>query len=264
MTGRKPRKNIAFLWHRRIGLFALMLVIILAITGILLNHTEQLNLDETYVDNGFILNWYGIQPEDEPVSYPITNAGQTHFISAWQNKLFFDNTFITGLEQTMHGVIGAEQFIVVALTDEIILLSYEGELTERVSTSISFSDIQRLGLKYKRPVIETSDHLFYMADEHILDWDITANEGVQWSTPHQLNESQYKQLLQAYRGKGLKLERIILDLHSGRLFGHYGIYLMDGAALALLWLSLSGLWVWSRRRKKMQRKKHYRKHHKAR
>ncbi len=40
MTNRKPKKFTAFLWHRRIGLFALLLVIILAITGIMLNHTE--------------------------------------------------------------------------------------------------------------------------------------------------------------------------------------------------------------------------------
>ena len=33
------------------------------------------------------------------------------------------------------------------------------------------------------------------------------------------------------------------------------------AAIALLWLSLSGLWVWSKRRGKMKKKKHYQKHH---
>ncbi|GMR01100.1 MAG: hypothetical protein BMS9Abin19_0454 [Gammaproteobacteria bacterium] len=257
MTNRKPKKFTAFLWHRRFGLFALTLVIILAITGIMLNHTEQLELDENYVNNNWLLNWYGIAPEDEPVSYRV---GQ-HVISSWNNQLFFDNTAITSLEQTMHGAIGAEQFIVVALDNEIILLSYEGEFIERVSTSISFSNIQRLGMKYKRPVIETSEPLYYMADEHILDWDVIINEGIEWSEKYSLNDDEREQLLVAYRGNGLKLERVILDLHSGRIFGSYGIYLMDAAAIALLWLSLSGLWVWSSRRNKMRKKKHYQKHH---
>jgi len=100
-----------------------------------------------------------------------------------------------------------------------------------------------------------------MADEHILDWDVITNEGIKWAEQHNLSDDEREQLLAAFRGNGLKLERVILDLHSGRIFGRYGVYLMDFAAIALLWLSLSGLWVWSSRRNKMRKKKHYQKHH---
>jgi hypothetical protein len=273
MTKRKPKRFTAFLWHRRVGLFALILLITLAITGIMLNHTEEFRLDETYVNNSWLLNWYGIEPEDEPVSFRIdsginsemSNAREdhasSHIISSWDQQLFFDDVVIARLEQTMNGAMGTEQFIVVALDNEIILLSYEGEFIERISTSISFSDIQRLGMKYKRPVIETSEPLYYMADEHILDWDVIVNEGIVWTEEYSLNHSEKQQLLSAYRGSGLKLERVILDLHSGRIFGDFGVYLMDAAAVALLWLSLSGLWVWNSRRRNMHRKKHYQKHH---
>ena len=261
MTNRKPHRFTAFLWHRRIGLFALLLVIILAITGIMLNHTERLNLDNTFIKNSLLLNWYGITPKDEPVSFRVENDAQSHVVSAWNKQLFFDDSKVTTLDQTMHGAIGAEQFIVVALDNEIILLSYDGEFIERVSTSISFSKTQRLGMKYKRPVIETSEPLYYMADEHILDWDVIINEDIKWNEEYTLNDDEREALLVAYRGNGLKLERVILDLHSGRIFGDYGVYLMDAAAIALLWLSLSGLWVWSSRRRKMKKKKHYQKHH---
>lgn len=257
MTKRKAKRFTAFLWHRRIGLLALMLVIILAVTGIMLNHTERLRLDQSYINNSWLLSWYGIEPQGEPVSYRVHD----HTISLWQQQLFFDNKVITELQQNMHGAIDTEQFIVVALDNEIILLSFDGELIERMSTSVSFSNIQRLGKKYQRPVIETSEPLYYMADEHILDWDVISNEGIKWVEPHLLGDDDRQQLLIAFRGNGLKLERLILDLHSGRIFGQYGIYLMDAAAIALLWLSLSGLWVWSSRRRKMRRKKHYQKHH---
>ena len=210
--------------------------------------------------NRFIF-WFDTVPEDEPISFRIKNDTQGHVISAWNNQLFFDAIKVTTLEQSIHGAIGAEQFIVVALDNEIILLSYDGDFIERVSTSISFSNIQRLGIKYKRPVIETSEPLYYMADEHILDWDVIINEDIKWTEEYSLTDGELEQLLIAYRGNGLKLERVILDLHSGRIFGGYGVYLMDAAAIALLWLSVSGLWVRSSRRRKMRRKKHYQKHH---
>lgn len=263
MSKHKNTRFTAFLWHRRAGLAAFALVIILAITGLMLNHTERFSLDSTYINNSWLLSWYGIEPEDKPTSFLVSTDDGEHIISAWEHQLFFDNTAITTLQQTIHGAIRAEQFIVVALDTAIILLSFDGEFIERVSTNISFSNIQRLGMKYKRPVIETSEPLYYMADEHILDWDVIINDGIVWTEQYTLNKNEYDQLLLAYRGSGLKLERVILDLHSGRIFGQYGIYIMDAAAIALLWLSFSGVWVWNSRRRKMRKKKHYQKHHRT-
>lgn len=49
-------------------------------------------------------------------------------------------------------------------------------------------------------------------------------------------------------GRWLSLERILLDVHSGRIFGHYGPWLMDGAALMLLILAATGIIGWLRGR----------------
>jgi uncharacterized iron-regulated membrane protein len=45
------------------------------------------------------------------------------------------------------------------------------------------------------------------------------------------------------------VERVILDLHSGRFFGKLGPWLFDIAALLLILLSLSGAWIWLKRRR---------------
>ncbi|MFT5351416.1 MAG: hypothetical protein ACI9MF_002239 [Gammaproteobacteria bacterium] len=55
-------------------------------------------------------------------------------------------------------------------------------------------------------------------------------------------------MLSLYRGKGLSLERILLDLHSGRLLGNAGVFIVDLAALFFVFLALSGSWMWLRKR----------------
>lgn len=257
MTGRKPKRFTAFLWHRRIGLVAIVLVIILAITGIMLNHTEELKLDENYVESSLLLGWYGLEPEGEAISYDVGKD----VITVLDHQVFFNSYPVAETEQNFHGAVKADQLIVLAFDTELLLFTHDGELVERMPTGHSFSNIQRIGIKYNRPVIETSEPLYYMADEHILDWDVIINEGITWAQKTTLNDTKMAVLLESFRGRGLTLERVLLDLHSGRIFGEYGTYIMDAAAVALLWLSCSGLWVWWRRRMKLKKKRHYQKHH---
>jgi len=42
---------------------------------------------------------------------------------------------------------------------------------------------------------------------------------------------------------------VILDLHSGRFFGQLGPWVFDAAAVLLILLSLSGTWIWLKRRR---------------
>ncbi len=51
------------------------------------------------------------------------------------------------------------------------------------------------------------------------------------------------------RGKGINLEKFILDLHTGKLFGIPGTLLSDLSAIAMIFLTLSGLYNLYRRKK---------------
>lgn len=51
------------------------------------------------------------------------------------------------------------------------------------------------------------------------------------------------------RGDGINLEKFILDLHTGKLFGISGTLISDLAALAMIFLTLSGIYnLWRRKR----------------
>ena len=53
------------------------------------------------------------------------------------------------------------------------------------------------------------------------------------------------------RGRGISLEKLVLDLHTGSVFGLSGKVISDLVAIALIFITLSGLYnLWMRKRKK--------------
>ncbi|MCB1563381.1 MAG: PepSY domain-containing protein [Alphaproteobacteria bacterium] len=56
------------------------------------------------------------------------------------------------------------------------------------------------------------------------------------------------EMAEQYRGSGITLEKILLDIHTGAIIGLPGRIVSDLAALAILFLSASGLYNWWRRR----------------
>ena len=69
-----------------------------------------------------------------------------------------------------------------------------------------------------------------------------------WVAPSTVPGDIKESVLVAFRGQGLPWERVVLDLHSGRIFGNWGSYVMDAAAIILFILVLSGFYKWYIRR----------------
>jgi len=90
-----------------------------------------------------------------------------------------------------------------------------------------------------------------------LNHDMTAFEPVQpapgtvtWDeSNHALPESLAQSIRKTYQGEGVDLERVILDLHSGRIVGKIGVVFMDAVAIGMLLLVASGSFLlWLRRK----------------
>ena len=68
---------------------------------------------------------------------------------------------------------------------------------------------------------------------------------INWSQPQPLPE----QLTTLTIASEITLERFILDLHSGRAIGGWGVWLIDAVALCLILLIVSGYLSWRERHK---------------
>ena len=243
------RHRLLWTWHRRIGIVAALLVLILSITGVALNHTEGLRLDQRYVTSAWLLDWYGIDLPDDGESFAVA-AGR---VSLLGDRLYFDDTPVDGLIDELVGAAQAGDMIVAVVDGDAILITPQGELVERLGAESGMPPgVTAVGTREDGRVVVRSGAGIYSADEQLLGWVLAepADTPVRWSRPDPLPDGLRAALRQDYRGRILPLERILLDLHSGRLFGRWGIWLMDGAAVLLIALALTGGWLWFGRRGK--------------
>lgn len=242
---RRGRLRSWYVWHRWIGVSAALLVVVLAITGIALNHTEQLRLDERAVTSDTVLAWYGIEAPHALAAFAVGS----HWLSQADKRWYFDDTPLPGEFGSLRGAATLpSSLIAAASTDAVWLLTERGEVVERMDAGAGVpGDIRRLGVDAQQRLVLDAGAGYARSDTQYLQWrQVSAPEDVRWAEPSAPPEPLRQAILQRHRGAGLSLERVLLDLHSGRLFGRFGVYVMDVAAILMLVLAASGTWLWLR------------------
>ncbi len=244
-TYRKLRR-----WHRAFGVTASLFVVVLAITGLALNHTERLELDQKFIGSSLLLDWYNISLPDDPVSF----ATENHRISLLGERLYFDDKELEDHAVKLFGAVQIDHSIIVAIPGEILLLDQRGELIEKLSGAEGVpAGMKRIGLSSQNQlVVQASDGEKsgeYLTDLDSLNWDEKQVLDANWSESSAITDTLKTTLSKAYRGKGLSIERVLLDIHSGRILGGFGVLLIDAAAVLFLILAITGVWMWSRSRR---------------
>ena len=232
-------------WHRRSGIASALLVLLLSVTGLFLNHTERLKLDEHFVRTEFLLNWYNIRPPQAPSSFKLKDK----WITRIGGRLYFNDKELEQGSDVLWGVAEQQGMIVLALEDKLLLLTGEGEQIEKLSGYDGVpAGMTAIGMNEYGELVIKAAHGDYLADLNALAWDDYEEIAAQWSVEASMPVQLEEDLLYLYRGKGLSWERLLLDLHSGRVLGSAGVYLVDMAALLFIFLAMSGSWMWLRRR----------------
>ena len=108
--------------------------------------------------------------------------------------------------------------------------------------------LQPLAIDDNTVVSVKSAAQFWLADTQLLNWRQAgdASPDPQWVISEPAPDGLQQAVTAAYRGGGPSLERLLLELHSGRIFGTIGVLVYDLLALALGFLSISGLILWFR------------------
>ncbi len=230
-------------WHRSVGALAALFVLILAITGVMLNHTLDLKLEQRHLNWPWLLAHYGVADVTADRVYLLDD----NVISQIDEQVFVDAHPVVKSLKPIIGGIHLEDITVIASDDALILLSPEGEYIETLGSAIGIpSHIQNIGLFHGLPVLQTRNGM-WRSDFLLEQWEKISLQGVSWSEPTAMPDSVGKALGRYFHGEGITVERFVLDLHNGHILGALGVWLLDFFGALLVILSLSGLWMWLRR-----------------
>ena len=231
--------------HKFTGIAVCVFLIHLSITGIFLNHTEDLGLDEKYTASPMILALYNISIPSQKESFLVDNV----FISRFSDQVFMNNQPIIKSESPIMGVAFSNQILTIAFQNEIVLVTQDGELIERItSTSELPENIQKLGVSQDILFLKTSDQVWQSSDQ-AQAWELSDSNFNDWSNEVAMPDEQIKQIEMYFSGKGVSLEQFFLDLHNGNIIKNFGKWFLDLIAIFLLLLSISGIWIWLRKRR---------------
>ena len=241
--------------HRSLGALAAVFVIFMVLSGLAINHSAGLNLGERTVSTSFLLDHYGLEAPQNIRSFSVGDD----WLSFAGSQVYLNQNNVSSLGHGI-GAVSNGFIIVVAGTDELLLLDHQGTLIERISWQLPLTgsdaysgaaSIESIGLFAGNRVIVKSAGKRWLADEELLDWQNAEqlNAEISWAAPAVTPETLRSAIISGYRGEGLSMERLLLDFHSGRVFGPIGILVYDLLALIIGGLAISGLvfWVQGRR-----------------
>ena len=212
------------LLHRLTGFIVILFLLFFAVTGILLNHADQLDMEKKYIDFNWLLKLYSIGPSQPPVSY----AADADWLTRVDARLYFNDQELPVRIGALLGVVKLEGVIIAATPDALLLLTENGEIIETVTPVSGLPiPVQNLGKSDNDLFIIATATGYFANNTDIGAWREIQADTVAWSTPGQLPEAMLERIMALYRGSGLTLERALQDLHSGRLLGRGKIIIID-------------------------------------
>jgi len=229
-------------WHRRLGLASTLFILLLVLTGVAINHSDDFGLAQTPVTQAWILDYYGIPAPAHVAQFAGLDHANLPALYITDNLLWQGQRAIFEGSQTLISASYAANMLVAIDAQQLYLFDAAGHLQETQNSSTGLpSDLLALALRGDRVWLKTETGV-YQADEQLIEWQVVMpNKAITWLIPNPRVDAEF---IQHARSANLDWQRVMLDLHSGRLFGALTVWLWDLFALALLLVSLSGFWIW--------------------
>ncbi|PTQ88307.1 PepSY-associated TM helix domain-containing protein [Agitococcus lubricus] len=216
-------------WHRRIGIVLGFFLLWMLATGALINHSDDLGLAKKNLQSSLWHEWYGLTP-------PKTLKIGQQSVSFREKSVWLGQDNIGACAEFI-GWLTHKDYGVLACTDHVWLMLTNGDIVDQLDRSRGLNiDISAIGQYQEHLFIRDTQQQTWQlnVDDLSLSPSINSHQLIAWQAQFILNSS-------------LSQEQLLLDLHSGRLGGKWGVWLVDILSIGVCVLVLSG-WFLSRKR----------------
>lgn len=241
----KKNKKIIDL-HRYIGMFLCLFLVILSLTGIFLNHTDDLKLDNRYLKWPWLMKFYGLEAPQVDQHFQAND----HFISNYQGQIFINGQSSFTIQEALKGIALSNRVFYIATSKEVYLFSEKLEFINILEPPVE--EIQFIGQDQLNNsiLIQDNKRKIWSFNDIESDWQLTDLQSNPWSKETSMTSKQKDIMVNYFFGKGITLEQFLLDLHNGIILKKLGKYLLDIVGILTLVLSITGIWMWSFRKKR--------------
>ena len=228
-------------WHRRAGLVSAIFMLWMATTGAILNHSDDIGLSKIPLSFSWLRELYKM-PEPVLHSFRINSHWLTQ---ADDRQLFFDSTSIGECKGELVGAEAQTDFLIGICAEELLLLDRNGKVLDRINKT------HGLPTPLTAAIVDAGN-LFLSSAGETLQADLDqlqfkpVSTNIQWHAAETASASVRNGIVTAISGRDLNAERVLLDLHSGRLLGLTSKWLLDITALMIIVLTVTGCWLWWR------------------
>lgn len=227
-------------WHRRIGLVSAAFALVLAATGLLLNHSHDLGLDRMPLENPLLRQAYGVAPD--PVAGSLRHVLENGAVlQAVAGRLRVGDQDLGACPQLV-GIVEQGAQLLAVCSDRLWLLTPRGEVIDQADSVRGVPPgLSAVGQGQGQVLLRQGGQHFTvdLGDLSLRPAPAAPAAGITWTEP----------ATPAASKADLDWEQVLLDVHSGRILGRFGVWLVDAMAIAFVVLALSGLaMAWRRRR----------------
>ena len=196
--------------HRFLGVTLVLFVLILSVTGTLLQHADDFNIRQKYTSSEFAKNFYNI----EPCKVLSVNVGSKWF-SKCNNNLYFQDIKIVNNVNSISSINVDNNFFIIQYGNHRLKIDRNGKILDM---------------------------------EHLKDEEVQNENNLQLKE-NEINDKLRKKIENKSISKTITYERVIVDIHTGRIFGQTGVTLIDLVTIGIIFLSITGTITWIKQKK---------------
>lgn len=189
-------------------------------------------------------DWYGIDR-------PRVDAGYQLHDSDWlvqvAGQVFLNDRRIAVERRNLIGALALSEpdVIAVAVPGTLYLFTPRGKLIEAMDRADDLpARLDRPGVTPAGTLVVQAGTGVFEADRQVTRWSAFRGGSARWARRDAVPRDLARRIAAEARHQLLTWERVLLDMHSGRLFGSVGILVFDIVAGVLVALGGTGLYIW--------------------